>query len=79
MNCQDCVDRLYAFLDTELTEQELVAVRSHIAGCDDCGDSYTFEARFLDQLKRWCTAGVAPEDLRERVAAMLRGASPPTT
>ena len=77
MDCNDCVDRLYAFLDSELSADELTAVRSHIARCDDCGDNFDLEARFLAQLKEWCTADVAPEDLRARVTAILRSESPP--
>ena len=38
MDCNDCVERLYAFLDLELDEKELAAVRAHVSGCDDCGD-----------------------------------------
>ncbi len=79
MDCDDCLKRLYAFLDAELTEDEVLAVRSHIAGCEDCGDNFGFEKRFLEQLKEWCTSGVAPIDLRERVIALVRGGSPPAT
>jgi mycothiol system anti-sigma-R factor len=78
MDCNDCVERLYAFLDTELSEADLKAVRSHLEGCDDCDDNFVFEARFLDQLKDCCTSDVAPAELRQRVILKLRGASPPT-
>jgi mycothiol system anti-sigma-R factor len=79
MDCDDCVERLYAFLDTELTETEIKAVRSHLEGCDDCDDNFVFEARFLQQLRDCCTSDVAPVELRQRVILKLRGASPPST
>jgi mycothiol system anti-sigma-R factor len=78
MDCNDCVERLYAFLDTELSDTDIKAVRAHLEGCDDCDDNFVFEARFLDQLKECCTSDVAPAELRQRVILKLRGASPPT-
>jgi len=77
MDCDDCVKKLYAFLDTELSEQEIASVRSHLDGCDDCDDNFVFEARFLEQLKDCCTSDVAPTELRQRVIHKLRGESPP--
>lgn len=81
MDCDDCLEKLYVFLDTELSEGELTSVRKHLEGCDDCDDNFVFEERFLEQLRECCTSDVAPEELRKRVIAKLRGASspPPTT
>ena len=78
MDCNDCVERLFAFLDTELTPKEIQAVRSHLDGCEDCDDEYVFEASFLARLKECCTSDVAPVELRQRVILKLRGESPPT-
>lgn len=75
MDCNECVDRLYAFLDTELTAAELENVRLHLDGCDDCDENFVFEARFLQTLRECCTSDVAPADLRERVIRKLRGES----
>ena len=77
MDCDDCVEKLYAFLDTELTEKEIASVRSHLGGCDDCDDNFVFEARFLKQLKDCVTSDVAPSELRQRVIEKLRGPSAP--
>ena len=77
MDCGDCVERLYAFLDTELSGAEIAQIRAHLDGCDDCDDNFVFEARFLEQLRECCTSDVAPADLRERVIAKLRGSAPP--
>jgi mycothiol system anti-sigma-R factor len=78
MDCGDCVDRLFAFLDTELSEADLGAVRAHLEGCDDCDDEFVLEARFLEQLRECCTSDVAPVELRQRVILKLRGESPPS-
>ena len=81
MDCGDCIERLFVFLDTELSEAELRSVRSHLEGCDDCDENFVFEARFLEQLRECCTSDVAPEELRRRVIEKLQGESapPPTT
>jgi anti-sigma factor (TIGR02949 family) len=79
VDCNDCVERLYAFLDLELDAKELASVRAHVSGCDDCGDELGLEARFLDRLRDCCTSEKAPMQLRERVILKLRGVNPPTT
>lgn len=77
MDCDDCVEKLFAFLDTELSPAEIQQVRKHLEGCDDCDDEFVFEARFLEQLRDCCTSDVAPAELRQRVIVKLRSASPP--
>jgi mycothiol system anti-sigma-R factor len=79
MDCNDCIERLYEFLDLELDEKDLSAMRAHVSGCDDCGDQLGFERRFLERLRECCTSDVAPAALRERVIEKLRGAGPPST
>ena len=78
MNCDDCVERLYAFLDTELSDAERTSVRAHLDGCEDCDENFVFEAHFLDQLRDCCTSDVAPAELRQRVILKLRAQTPPT-
>ncbi len=77
MDCDDCLERLYTFLDTELSEKDLAAVRSHLDGCDDCDTNFVFEESFLTRLRECCTSDVAPVELRQRVILKIRGASPP--
>ncbi len=79
MDCDDCLEKLYTFLDTELSETDIVAVRSHLDGCDDCEGNYVFEETFLSRLKDCVTSDVAPVELRQRVILKLRGSSPPPT
>ena len=78
MDCNDCVERLFAFLDTELTATEISQVRSHLDGCEDCDEEFVFEASFLERLKECCTSDVAPVELRQRVILKLRGEAPPS-
>ena len=77
MDCDDCIEKLYVFLDTELSEAEVTSVRAHLNGCDDCDDNFVFEERFLQQLRECFTSDVAPAELRRRVIEKLRGESAP--
>ena len=79
MDCDDCIDRLYQFLDLELTETEVVQVRAHLSGCDDCGEEFGLEETFLRRLRDCVTSDVAPRELRERVVAKLKGGSSPAS
>jgi anti-sigma factor (TIGR02949 family) len=77
MDCKEMIDRLYEFLDTEMSPAELTAVRAHLDGCDDCGEQAGLERRFLDALRDCTTSDRAPRELRDRVIAKIRGVSPP--
>ena len=75
MDCKEMIDRLYEFLDTEMSPGELAAVRAHLDGCDDCGERAGLERRFLDAIRDCMTSDAAPKELRDRVVAKVRGAA----
>ena len=79
MDCDDCVEKLYAFLDKELAPTERKEVAQHLADCGECDDNFVFEARFLEVLRDCGTSDIAPAELRRRVAERLRSDVPPTT
>jgi len=79
MDCDDCLDKVYAFLDQELGANERKQVASHLDGCTDCGDNLAFEERFLEVIRDCGTSDVAPTELRRRVAERLRSEAPPPT
>ncbi len=74
MDCGDCLERLYPYLDRELSEKELEEVCQHIRECGPCDESFVFERRFLDLVRESCTQDVAPAALRERIVLRLRSA-----
>ena len=79
MDCDDCLDRLYAFLDKELGPAERTDVARHLEDCGDCDDNFVFEARFLEVIRDCGTSDVAPLELRRRVIERLRRDLPPTS
>jgi mycothiol system anti-sigma-R factor len=78
MDCKECLERLYAFLDQELEAVDFDAVKVHLKECGDCGEDFRFEARFLTIVRDCGTSDVAPAELRERVIRRLRDMTPPT-
>ena len=77
MECHDCLELLYEYLDGELSEERLLQVRSHLATCVGCGDEILLEERFLEAVRDLCTSDAAPFEVRERIVIRLREAGLP--
>ena len=71
MNCRECVDHLYEYLDRELTPAVEQEIRAHLEACPPCGEQHDFEAIFLRFLRARCAAHEAPPALRRRVLEQL--------
>ena len=72
MDCTDCLERLYSYLDRELAPAEVTEVRAHLDDCGGCDDSFVLEQRFLARVRDCCQEDVAPTELRTRIVARLR-------
>jgi mycothiol system anti-sigma-R factor len=72
MDCADCLERLYSYLDRELAPAELTEVRAHLDDCGGCEDNFVLEERFLARVRDCCQEDVAPTELRTRIVAQLR-------
>lgn len=72
MDCQDCLERLYQYLDRELSEDEIAVVRRHLADCPGCTDHFFFEERLIRKIHDACAGDRAPAELRERIVLRLR-------
>ncbi|GIG24780.1 mycothiol system anti-sigma-R factor [Cellulomonas denverensis] len=69
-DCEEKVDRLFAFLDHELATADEAEVRAHIEECRPCLDEVTVD-QVLKNLVRRCCQEEAPVDLRVRIRAQL--------
>lgn len=73
MDCQHVLERLYEFLDRELSEADVVTVRGHLASCPHCTDRFYFEERFLGRVRRLRDIGErAPAELRDAIILRLK-------
>ena len=75
MDCGNCLERLYSYLDRELSPVEITEVRSHLQDCGGCEKNFVIEERFLAHVRDCCTgveADKASADLRSRIVTRLR-------
>lgn len=69
-DCEETVQRLYYFLDGELTDERRRAISAHLDSCVDCLDAVDFEAELRRVVADRCKDRV-PDSLRDRVAEAL--------
>jgi mycothiol system anti-sigma-R factor len=72
--CRDALERLYVYLDGELTDSRRDAIRSHLEDCSPCLEAFDFEAELKIVVARHCRDRV-PDRLRMRVAVAIAEAS----
>jgi anti-sigma factor (TIGR02949 family) len=71
IDCLTALQRLWDYLDAELTEERMAEVRHHLAICEMCLPHHDIARRFLDALQRSREERVASVTLRARVVARL--------
>ncbi|HZH80501.1 MAG TPA: mycothiol system anti-sigma-R factor [Gemmatimonadales bacterium] len=67
MNCRECKEHLFEFLDRELTPQLETEIRQHLVECPPCGEAFDFDKVFLQFLHARCRAQGAPLELKRRI------------
>ena len=75
--CADVLRQLWEFLDEELTDERMVAVRAHLDRCAGCYPEYDFERIFLEAVAATGRQRCASVALRERILEQLRAAGFP--
>jgi len=71
-DCREAVERLYFFLDGELTAERRAVIQRHLDECSDCIEAYEFEVELRTAIARGCRE-VVPDGLRLRVYQALNG------
>ena len=71
VDCEDVKRNVHEFLHSELHEDQLEVITSHIANCDSCEEHYDIEIVFNQVIQRSCDEAPA-EELAERVMKRLR-------
>ena len=70
-DCADYLERIVYFLDNELDEADISAVRVHLDACNPCLEKYDLQRTVKAVVARSCSEA-APEELRERVRVQIR-------
>lgn len=72
ISCQEALERLYEYLDGELTPESAEEVRRHVKICDACYPEVSFTTEFRDALHRAARGQpVSPDSLRKKVGELL--------
>ncbi len=70
-SCADYLDQIVYFLDNELDDADVVAVRLHLDVCGPCLEKYDLQRTVKALVARSCSEP-APDALRERVLLTIR-------
>ena len=71
LTCAQAIEKIYEYLDGELTPQVEEGIRAHLAVCRKCYPNFRHEEVFLRFLEQRTQMEEAPPDLRRRIMKML--------
>lgn len=71
INCQYCLRALNPYIDRELSDDDIVAVRDHLEACSGCLHLYQFQESVRRLVRVRCQEQGAPESLRTRISVTL--------
>ncbi|MBN2176692.1 MAG: zf-HC2 domain-containing protein [Demequinaceae bacterium] len=69
-HCDELLDKIFAYIDQELPEEELRAIAEHLEICGPC----EAERRAFERIKEMvsgCPLECAPDRLRERIRSII--------
>ena len=70
-DCDETLKELETFLDGELTEDAVVAMRAHLEGCTDCLQAFDFHAELKAVIADKCHRDQMPPGLLTRIEECL--------
>jgi mycothiol system anti-sigma-R factor len=78
INCQAALERLYEYLDGELSPDDARSVHHHLELCASCYPEVRLTTEFREALQRAANGQpCCPEGLRERIARLIQHQHPP--
>ncbi len=66
-DCAEVMERLYEYLDGELTARRAAEVKAHLQDCAPCTALLSFEDTYVRFLEARARARNAPEELKKRI------------
>ncbi|HVC70101.1 MAG TPA: mycothiol system anti-sigma-R factor [Acidimicrobiales bacterium] len=70
VDCNETIERLYHYLDGELTDERRSEIKHHLDECPPCLDAFDFESELRQVIADRCRDRV-PDSLRERIRQAL--------
>jgi mycothiol system anti-sigma-R factor len=65
--CSEVLERVYEYLDGEMSEHDVAKIRQHLEECRPCLGQYDIDLALKALLRRSCACEAAPEELRTRI------------
>ncbi len=69
-DCREVLDRVYEYLDSEVTPEDVEKIRQHLEECGPCLAEYDLEHHLKVLVRRSCCEA-APESLRVRILSQI--------
>lgn len=76
-DCDEALENLYLYLDSELDAVSSEKIRSHLEECQGCGPMFDFEGRLKSVIRERLNEDV-PDKVVDKVRAALRAESTPS-
>ncbi len=70
-DCREVLDRVYEFLDGEMTHHDVDRIREHLEECAPCLTEYDLDVALKALVRRSCGCEHAPEELRQRIMVKI--------
>jgi mycothiol system anti-sigma-R factor len=70
VDCSETIERLYIYLDGELTDEIRVEIKRHLDDCPPCLHAFDFEVELRQVIADRCKDRV-PDALRQRIHQAL--------
>ena len=70
LDCKKTAERLYPYLDRELSDEELDEVRAHLEHCPPCAKFFEYESGVLRFVSDACRSVEAPASLRAKILSV---------
>jgi mycothiol system anti-sigma-R factor len=77
IDCDALLQQLWDYLDDELPSARRDEIEEHLQGCSECFNAARFDSAFLKQLRGLRGSETVPDELRQRLAAMIKRNWPP--
>ncbi|AQZ68940.1 anti-sigma factor [[Actinomadura] parvosata subsp. kistnae] len=70
-DCREVLDKVYSYLDGELTEGDVAEIRVHLDECSPCLKEYDLDKAVKALVHKHCGCDPVPADLRSKVLARI--------
>jgi mycothiol system anti-sigma-R factor len=70
--CTEVLDRVYGYLDGELSDMDCAKIRQHLEECGPCLREYGLEEAVKRLVAKHCGCDPVPVDLRAKILARIQ-------